>query len=410
MINRLSLRVKITLISTIIMILVAVVLTSFSVVNANLGFSTVMLDISSKSDTSNVTYGSKADEAMEDNIESIPYTNSFISSVISRPINDTIESNMISSELAETTLAAADNFAITALCYMIAIIIIGSILIYLILGRVLEPVKKLSYEVGVINENKLSRRIVGFKQNDEIGELAEAFNNMLDRLDKAFESQKRFSSDAAHELKTPLTALRTNLDILEMDENPSDDDYRRIVSIFKKQTERMINLVNNLFILSAQKEYDFDDIVAIDRMINDILLDLENEIRKKNIRVEFNESKVQIQGNKTMITHAVNNIIQNAVKYNNEYGSIAIDIEEDKKDCIIKVRDTGIGIEEDKVEHIFDAFYRIDKSRSRKIAGAGLGLAITKDIINSHGGDIRYFPNEEGGSIFEITLPHLINS
>lgn len=278
-------------------------------------------------------------------------------------------------------------------------------MIYFILGKMLNPVNKLSKQVEVINEYRLSQRISGFDNGDELSNLQDSFNIMLDRLDRAFESQKRFSSDAAHELKTPLAVLKNSLDVLEIDENPSDDDYRYTVSVFKKQTERMINLVNNLFIMSEQKEYHFNDNVDLHIVINDILKDLENEIKDKNLSVNVKVSNLSMNGNNIMLTHAISNIIQNAVKYNNQNGSIDILVKERDNNCVITIKDTGIGIEKGKEKEVFEPFYRVDTSRSRKVGGAGLGLAITKDIINRHGGIVSYSPNDSGGSIFEIVLP-----
>ena len=401
MFKKLSLRIKITIITTIIIILVSVILTIVSVFNANNGIYSVMTARDIPNDNRNSSNNSEESKIIDKN-SSIEKSEEYHS------LPNIYEKANDSNEQSSENIAAVNAiylFKVNAITYMIIIIIMGSIFIYFILGKLLKPVKKLTVEVGIINENKLSQRVSGFNSGDEVSELANSFNTMLDRLDKAFESQKRFSSDAAHELKTPLTALKTNLDILDMDEKPSDEDYKRTISIFRKQTERMINLVNNLFILSAQKDYDFNDKIEFDVIIEEILQDLDIEIRDKNLNVYFNNSNVSIIGNNTMLIHAISNIVQNAVKYNNIYGSIYISIEEIHKECIIKIRDTGIGIPRDKVEYIFDAFYRADKSRSRKIAGAGLGLAITKNIINSHGGKIAYFPNEEGGSIFEIILP-----
>lgn len=400
MIKSLSLRVKITLIATIIMMIIAIVLTVLSVFNANLGFLTMMNEVVIDS-TTDVQNG-------ENQLEyelTLPEMTS-INDIKSYLEEGVIEKDTdISQSLASTTLNAVHNFKIASIMYMMIIITIGTIIIYMVLGKVLKPVKRLRDEVAIINENKLSQRVDGFEVRDEIGELASSFNEMLDRLDKAFEAQKRFSSDAAHELKTPLTALKTNLDILAMDENPTKEDYKRIVSVFRKQTDRMINLVNNLFVLSAQKVYDFDDTVDLDKVINEIIMDISGDAEKKNISIDYKKCNTIIKGNYTMISHAIGNIMQNAVKYNNKFGNVTILVEKFKENCIIKVKDTGIGIPEDKIDNIFEAFYRVDKSRSRKVAGAGLGLAISKDIINKHNGKIKYYKNEKGGSVFEITLP-----
>ena len=389
MIKRFSLRIRITLVATIIMILISLILTGISVYNAKITFFPIIsrIDIN-KGEIEN---GSEIEQEYSmdmklESIEELDDSNSYY-----------VESINYGS--------LAHNFKNNAILYMILVIIIGSIIIYFILGKMLKPVKNLSTQIEVINEYQLSKRISGFNSGDELSNLQDSFNIMLDRLDRAFESQKRFSSDAAHELKTPLTVLKNSLDVLNLDENPSDEDYRYTVSIFRKQTERMINLVNNLFIMAEQKEYHFNDKVDIHNVISDIVKDLKNEIKNKNLNVNVKVENLSIKGNNTMLTHGISNIIQNAVKYNNENGSIDIMAKEHENNCVITIKDTGIGIEEGKEKEIFEPFYRVDISRSRRVGGAGLGLAITKDIVRRHGGKVSYVPNESGGSIFEIVLP-----
>ncbi len=288
---------------------------------------------------------------------------------------------------------------------MIIVGIFGSILTYIILGKMLKPVKELSTQIEVINEHQLADRLSGFNSCEELEELQNSFNIMLDRLDRAFEIKKRFSSDADHELKTPLAVLKNSLDVLEIDENPSEEDYKYTVHIFKKQVERMINLVNNLFIISEQKDYHFNDTIDTKTIISDIIKDLENEIEEKNLSINIYGKSLSIKGNNIMLNHAISNIVQNAVKYNNKNGRVDIITEEINKNYIITIKDSGIGIEKGKEKEIFEPFYRVDASRSRKIGGAGLGLAITKDIITKHGGIVSYEPNEDGGSMFKIILP-----
>lgn len=374
MINKLSLRVKITLVVTIIIILNSIILTITSVHNANIIFLPTVNNINS------------------------------IYEFDTELINDSDNGSVIYKESIDNS-KLAHNFKYNAILYMVIIIFVGSILIYFILGKMLKPVKKFSKQIEIINEYQLSERISGFNSCEELGELENSFNLMLDRLDRAFESKKRFSSDAAHELKTPLTVLKNSLDVLEIDENPSEEDYKYTVSIFKKQTERMISLVNNLFTMSEQRDYHFNDTVDINTIINDIIKDLATEIKNRSLSVNISGKSLSTKGNNVMLSHAISNIIQNAVKYNQKNGRIDIVTEEVDKNCIITIKDTGVGIEKGKEKDIFEPFYRVDTSRSRKVGGAGLGLAITKDIISRHGGIVRYVPNESGGSIFEITLP-----
>lgn len=382
MINRLSLRFKITFVVTIIIILISTILTITSVHNANIIFLPTVNSINLK-DNNEPTY-----------------------KLGDKPINDSINEDVRYKESINIS-SLSYNFKYNAILYMIIIIFVGSILIYFILGKMLNPVKKFSTQIEIINEYQLSDRVSGFNSCEELGELQKSFNSMLDRLDRAFESKKRFSSDAAHELKTPLAVLKNSLDVLEIDENPSEEDYKYTVAIFKKQTERMISLVNNLFTMSEQKDYHFNDTVDINIIINDIINDLAKEIEDKSLSINIYGKSLFVKGNSVMLNHAISNIIQNAVKYNNKNGSIDIITEEVDKKFIITIKDTGVGIEKGKEKEIFEPFYRVDTSRSHKIGGAGLGLAITKDIIIRHGGTVSYTPNESGGSIFEITLPKI---
>ena len=264
MIKKLSLRMKVTLISTFIMIFISAILTIISVFNANYGFYSMLtaienIDLYNNDSVEEFNLGNSGVSEVEDDVALIQSNVVNLINPFSYGLTGyasiALPSSRIAANSTEATLtnSASTTFKYNAVIYMIIVIVIGAIFIYFILGKVLEPVKRLSNEIEVINANKLSQRVKEYDSGDEISELATSFNNMLDRLDKAFESQKRFSSDAAHELKTPLTALKTNLDILDIDENPSEDEYKRIVSIFRKQTERMIELINNLFILSAQK-------------------------------------------------------------------------------------------------------------------------------------------------------------
>jgi signal transduction histidine kinase len=394
MIKNLSLRMKLTLITTTIICLVSVVLTLVSMNNAN---SNIISPFNALSTTA-------AEEVNIMKKEEVDNSYDFDRAYIDQGTLNS--SNMTSSTIATVITSAESAFNYNAIIYMILAIAIGGGFTYFIIGEMLHPVKELSNKIESINENQLSHRISGFDSSDELNKLANSFNIMIDRIDKAFESQKRFSAYASHELKTPLTVLKTNLDVLSIDSTPTVEDYAYTVDIFKKQTERMISLVENLFIISAQKEYDFNDTIDLDNMFSEILVDLESEINKKNLVVEINKSSLNLKGNKVMITHALANIVQNAVKYNNKDGNIVINIEE-KDYIIITIKDTGIGIPEDKALYIFEAFYRVDSSRSRKIAGAGLGLAISYNVIKNHGGNISFKSNQQDGSIFKVTLPKL---
>ncbi len=397
MFAKISLRAQMTIITTIILTIVAVVLTMTSVFNANHSlvtpFSSIVTVDTGEKDSSTSSSNSK-EESGDVIIDFIPDKS-----------GDTLEGITDISIETQVITEGVNTFIMSAIAYMVVIILGGAFIVYYVLGKVLNPVKKLSHEIELINEQRLSERLEGFETSQELKELSHSFNMMLDRLDRAFESQKRFSSDAAHELKTPLTVLKTRLDVLSLDSHVEEEDYVQFMNVVKKQTNRMIQLVDNLFVLSAQQDYNLDDEVFVDTIFVDILEDLHKQIESKNLSVTYEPCGGVIQSNRIMITHAFSNLVQNAVKYNHENGRVDIKTKVTETECIIEIVDTGIGIPTEKAEYIFDAFYCVDPSRSRRFGGAGLGLAITKDVINRHSGTLEYVPNPSGGSIFKATLP-----
>lgn len=295
------------------------------------------------------------------------------------------------------------DFNMSSLWIMAAVILGGGLSTYFLLGRALEPLQRLSGEIGEMTERELSQRIEGYPAQDEIGSLAESFNRMLARLDKAFSEQKRFSSDAAHELKTPLAVIKTNLDVLRLDDAPDVEEYEKTLGVVERQTNRMMKLVDGLFAMTSQRGYELDENVDFDRMFGDIIAELEPRIREKNLEVVLYRGGLQTMGNVVMLTRAFSNLVENAVKYHVENGRIVIRTESDGVWDIITVADNGIGIPPEKLEWIFKPFYRADESRSQT-EGAGLGLAIVSEIIAGHGGSISA-KSGNGETVFTVLLP-----
>lgn len=295
------------------------------------------------------------------------------------------------------------DFNMSSLWIMAAVILGGGLSTYFLLGRALEPLQRLSVEIGEMTERELSQRIEGYPAQDEIGSLAESFNRMLARLDKAFSEQKRFSSDAAHELKTPLAVIKTNLDVLRLDDAPDVEEYEKTLGVVERQTNRMMKLVDGLFAMTSQRGYELDENVDFDRMFGDIIAELEPRIREKNLEVVLLPGGLQTMGNVVMLTRAFSNLVENAVKYHVENGRIVIRTESDGVWDTITVADNGIGIPPEKLEWIFKPFYRADESRSQT-EGAGLGLAIVSEIIAGHGGSISA-KSGNGETVFTVLLP-----
>lgn len=308
-------------------------------------------------------------------------------------------------ELYEFVQIAIDSFYKYSVIGIIAMWLCGIVLTYIVTGISLKPVTELKNKIASTTPKDLSKRIEGFSAGDELDSLAESFNELFDRIESAFNREKSFSAGAAHELKTPLTVIKTNLDVLNMSEEASINEYTETLAIVQKQTVRMIKLVDDLFAMYVLNDYEIVEKVSIGDLLNDISLDLALGISEKNITIQINETPCFIKANAVMLRHAFSNILQNAIKYNIENGSIDVYVNSKDNICKIVVADTGIGISEMAAAHIFEPFYREDKSRSRKIGGAGLGLSIVKNIVEEHGGTVFYRPNYPNGSIFIVELP-----
>lgn len=291
------------------------------------------------------------------------------------------------------------GFALQSIIVMVVITGIGTILTWFVTGKALKPVAILSKTVEDIDEKNLSTQIPVPYSKDEVARLTQSFNNMLIKISMAFESQKRFAQNAAHELKTPLSAILTNIEVMEIDEDSASiEEYKENLLIVKQNVERMTALVTDLLALNAaEKHIDISRFSARDLFFS-ILSDNDNDIKKKNIFVNI-EGEKEINGNRFMLERAFSNIVQNAIRYNHNNGSITIRCSESG----ITISDTGIGIAPDKLPHIFEPFYCADTSRSRALGGSGLGLAITKEIFDKHEIKIDVASTENTGTIFTVT-------
>lgn len=393
--RKLSLRMRLTLFTVLLLTGVSVLFTLSTIYNAQFSYVVPYL-------ASDINFD-------EFEVSENAYSTITASQVSGASGTDSYPEPYTSDQIAAISVMSSSTaqFNSISLWIMLAIITGGGLLTYFLLGRALRPVRDLSTQIESITEHELSQRVDAGDAHDEISSLAHSFNTMLSRLSKAFSDQKRFSSDAAHELKTPLAAIKTNLDVLQLSGDPTAEEYRQTVRVVKKQTERMIRLVDDLFTISSQRNYDFNDTVDFDSMFHDITAQLAPRIEERKLTVNILPGGLATKGNSVMLMRAFSNLIENAVKYNVEGGSIDISSAAEDKKYTFTIADTGIGIPEEKREHIFDPFYRADHSRSRKIGGAGLGLAIVKDIIERHGGTVSAAPGESTGTVFTVTLPRI---
>ncbi len=395
--RKLSLRMRLTLFTMLLLVGVSVIFTLSTIYNAQ--FSYVVPYLDSDIDFKELEVSGNIDSSVT------------ASQAASADVPDDAGGYELYTpdQMAAMTVMSSSTaqFNSISLWIMLAIILGGGLLTYFLLGRALKPVRDLSAQIEGITEHELSLRVDEGKARDEISSLAHSFNTMLSRLAKAFSGRKRFASDAAHELKTPLAAIKANIDVLQLSGDPTAEEYRRTIHVVQKQTSRMIRLVDDLFAISSQRDYDFSDAVDFDSMFSDITAQLAPRIAEKELSIHIEPGGLVTTGNSVMLMRAFSNILENAVKYNVAGGSITIASCADDKKYTFTITDTGVGIPEEKREHIFEAFYRADDSRSRKIGGAGLGLAITKDIVERHGGTVSAAPGKNGGTALAVTLPRL---
>lgn len=295
--------------------------------------------------------------------------------------------------------ASKKGFALQSILFMIAITGIGTISTWFVTGKALKPVTALSRVIEDVDENNLSTQIPVPHSKDEVARLTHSFNNMLTKIRMAFESQKRFSQNAAHELKTPLSAILANIEVMEIDEaSASIEECKEILHIVKQNAERMTTLITDLLVLNAAEKHMEVNCFSIRDLLLAILDDNDKDIQKKNIRVSIDGEK-EVNGNRFMLERAFSNIIQNAIRYNHDNGAITIRCSESG----ITISDTGIGIPYDKLPHIFEPFYCADASRSRALGGSGLGLAITKEIFDKHSIKIDVASGENTGTTITVT-------
>lgn len=316
---------------------------------------------------------------------------------------DEIDKISIESAIEETT-SRIYWFSIIA---FILVVTIGGMCTYFVVNNALIPIVELNKNIKKINEDNLSCNLDIEGPQDEIKELTISFNKMIAKLDNAFESQKRFNASVAHELKTPLAVIKTNIDVLKSCDDKSIEEYEDTLDIVEKSILRMNTMIEALLDIIRQENAPLNESIIINEIIEDVVDDLTIIAKKSDISiyVEIDEIKSKIIGNEILLYRALYNIVENSVKYNMANGSIKILAKEEKDTIKIIIIDTGIGIDKKKIDKIFEPFYRCEDINTLSISGIGLGLSLTKSVINMHGGEIKVESEINKGTKFIIILP-----
>ena len=296
------------------------------------------------------------------------------------------------------------DFWKSSLLITIIITVASSSMMYFFIGYALKPLQNLGEQIEDIQAKNLKHLVVSDQSSIEIEQLTNAFNEMLERLSNTFAAQRQFSANAAHELRTPLAVMRTKLEVFEKNNNPSAAEYQETVHMIRMQTSRLSHVIDILLEMTDLQSAQKQDHISLADMAEEVICDLTAVADKKEITITQNPGTAEIIGNDTLIYRAIYNLVENAIKYNHAGGNVTVSIKEENEFATVNVRDNGPGIQQEDWQHIFEPFFRVDKSRSRDMGGAGLGLALVKEIARQHGGDVYVVQSSKNGTEIALKL------
>lgn len=308
------------------------------------------------------------------------------------------------SVVADTVKNTQIEFWIKSLAITLIITLTVSFLMYLIVGYALYPLRELTLKIEDIQAKNLKEPILSKSNSTEIERLTLAFNRLLLRLEETFATQRQFSANAAHELRTPLAVMSTKFEVFEKNKNPNEADYKEAIGMARSQTDRLSHVIDILLEMTELQSAPKSDSISLSEITEEVICDLVAVAEKKSISLVQDDGEARLTGSDTLVYRAIYNLIENAIKYNKEDGKVSVAITEDENFAKVIITDTGSGIAKEDWDKIFEPFFRIDKSRSRSMGGAGLGLALVKEIAVRHGGDVKVIESSNKGSSIELSL------
>ena len=310
--------------------------------------------------------------------------------------------------------------------------LLGGAVTYFVSGRALKPLREFSETVEKVQAQNLADYTIEENKIAELDRLRTSYNKMLMRLSESFETQRQFTGNAAHELRTPLALIQAQLDLYHTTEHPeSGAAAEETIQMVTEQNERLSRLVRTLLDMSELQTVARGDKIELQGLIEEVLTDLEPLAQEKNIELiqkdqsssdgrsdgteesllvasvnsnEKPEDELILTGSDILIYRMIYNLVENAIKYNRTDGTVTVSAKREKNEVVLAVADTGNGIDESFREQIFEPFFRVDKSRSRELGGVGLGLAMVREIVRAHDGKIEVRGNEQGGTTFEVRI------
>ncbi len=281
--------------------------------------------------------------------------------------------------------------------------LLGGVATYFISGHALRPIREFSDKIEKVQAQNLADSRIEENQVEELNQLSVSYNKMLERLSDAFEMQRQFTANAAHELRTPLALMQVQLDLYNSTRHPgSDEDTLQTIKMVTEQNDRLGKMVKTLLDMSELQTVGRDDKIIVDALVDEVLADLEPLAQEKNIKLIGKCENITMVGSDILIYRLVYNLVENAIKYNHTGGQVTVTADRKEKQVHLSVADTGNGIPEELRERVFEPFFRVDKSRSRALGGVGLGLALVHEIVRVHDGSITVRSNPSGGTIFDV--------
>ena len=283
--------------------------------------------------------------------------------------------------------------------------LLGGVVTYFISGHALRPIREFSDKIEKVQAQNLADSRIEENQVKELNQLSVSYNRMLERLSDAFEIQRQFTANAAHELRTPLALMQVQLDLYHSNSHPGNDaDTVQMIKMVTEQNDRLNKMVKTLLDMSELQTVGRDDEIILDALVDEVLEDLEPLAETKNIRLIGKCKDITMVGSDILIYRLVYNLVENAIKYNHSGGQVIVTADRKENHVYLSVEDTGAGIPEELKERVFEPFFWVDKSRSRELGGVGLGLALVREIVRVHDGSITVKSNPSGGTIFEVVL------
>ena len=292
-----------------------------------------------------------------------------------------------------------------SLIITVLLALLGGVVTYFISGHALRPIREFSDKIEEVQAQNLSDSRIEENNVKELNQLGISYNKMLERLSDAFEIQRQFTANAAHELRTPLALIQVQLDLYNSASHPGNDaDTLQTIKMVTEQNDKLNRMVKTLLDMSELQTVGRDDKIILDAIVEEVLADLEPLAVEKNIKLIGKCEDATMIGSDILIYRLVYNLVENAIKYNHPLGQVTVTAYQRNKHVYVSVEDTGSGIPKELRERVFEPFFRVDKSRSRELGGVGLGLALVNEIVRVHDGSICIKSGKTGGTIFEVTF------